>query len=122
MNAACAAVTCPEGTVCEGEGVCVDACEGVVCPIGETCEMGACELAYEIVGDAGVPTDDAGIDAGAEEDAGVDDASADAASVDAGTVTRRDPGCDCGASSSSATSSLTWFTLLGLALIRRRRR
>ncbi|MBM4358513.1 MAG: DUF4114 domain-containing protein [Deltaproteobacteria bacterium] len=41
VDPACLQVTCPENSKCDG-GKCVGPCDGVVCPFGEVCLAGAC--------------------------------------------------------------------------------
>ena len=136
--AACASVTCPQGSYCQA-GVCRDSCAGAVCPGGGMCMSGRCFPPVSI-GDGGVR--DGGVRDGSVSDGSVADASATdgGATTDGGAASDAamdaadgslvvpggagdDEGCGCRAG--APRSARGAYGLLGVAAVlmaRRRRR
>ncbi|MCB9524715.1 MAG: thrombospondin type 3 repeat-containing protein [Myxococcales bacterium] len=135
----CAAVTCGEGQACVGGDCVLDPCDGVECPAGQRCEVtpdGRANCAWgqqEDPGTGGIggepgPGPDAG--AGGMGGAGGAGGEADAGTVPTGDFGTGDPnqepvesvGCNCDVGGDGQEPLPLLALLLGLPLVRRRRR
>jgi MYXO-CTERM domain-containing protein len=112
VAAACAAVTCDVGSYCDG-GTCRDACEGAVCPEGQFCSAGSCVDGSEGEGEG---EGEGGEGEGEGREGEGEGAEGEGEGEGSSSVT----GCAC--STSSAADVVGFAGVVGLTLVRRRRR